>query len=496
MFEGRKVKQAGLRIALQRLEIEEKLLNNISESNAIKPEADEGDWFLMGENDKELNIQDAETLRTQAIKAYYKNGHGRNIIRLFEKYIAGRGFLITPKSSLPEVNEVWKDFWIDNKMELKKKEIVRRGMRDGEAFLRYFPCSTKTPMQLRFMNPELITEPDKEANNKVSATFGIETDIEDIESVSAYYYKDERLGLDKNTIQHIKILVDSDAKRGRSFYEPLLENLYGYKAWMKDRLKLNKIRATMAIVKTVTGNPTQAANIKDANQTSRTLNKDGTTLQKAPKGVSIYTTNKGVEYEFKSPNLQASDVQKDGRSILLAMSAGSGMPEFMVSSDASNGSYASTMVAEGPAIMEFEDWQDFFGEAFKEMFRIVIKDALEFGIIPQSEEVVTEEIDSEGIVTETVELQETSLECLITFPDLVSRDIEKETRALAIQSEKGWISDETVSAKLDLKFEDEQRMIKKKEASEEPDEEELDEEDEEEMEKEPEKPKEPENGKE
>jgi hypothetical protein len=37
-----------------------------------------------------------------------------------------------------------------------------------------------------------------------------------------------------------------------------------------------------------------------------------------------------------------------------------GLPEFMITGDASNGNYASTMIAEGPGEREIEDWQDFF----------------------------------------------------------------------------------------------------------------------------------------
>lgn len=822
MFEGMKARTLEQKIRIQRLEIEETLLKDLTQGNTILPESDSAEWQTLGkETEKELDTRDAETLREQAIKTYYKNGHGRNIIRLFEKYVVGRGFQIIPESVEPEVKEYWDEFWKINKMDLRKKEIVRRTMRDGEAFLIYF--EKEKNLSVRFMNPDHIADPDDSIKRDGSTTFGIETDKDDIEKVLAYWYKGKRLDTEDVAIQHLKILVDSDVKRGRSYYEPLLQNLAYYNTWLKDRMKLNKIRATLGIIKRVKGNPTTAANIKTAQDTTDKLNADGTPMQRAPEGVSVYTANQGVDYEMMSPNMQASDVRYDGRAILLAIAAGSGLPEFMIScfddkteiltengfikydeynsekiatlnmetqvieyqypiqrhvykykgemahfkntnidvlvtlnhrmycrtsirgkfkfefardalkgyrrflmsvnpalyksddifilpevqlygckknqqtgerkidkdvwaafigwfvsegccynppekkhadyatilvqkdkknqkiieamldkmpfkwskqesrnmyriydkalwtwciencgdksvnkklpniswssyqkqlllealilgdghpchkhfvyttastlladqvqilsyelgwqskkfgpmgpygfgkekiyrtkmyklyesrafphhckiveydgevwcfttenktlitrrngrisvqgnSDASNSSYSSTMIAEAPGIMEFEDWQDFFGEAFTEMFRIVIAFGIEQNEIRETEIIKHEDILPDGSVEEVEESQPTSLECIVTFPDLISRDVEKETRAYVMQSNQRWISDETASARLDLDFEDEQQLIKAKEDAEEPEEEDITDEEEEEMEEEP-----------
>ena len=460
MFEKIKINTINNKIALKEAGMRLSLINemgDITESNNyITPEKDEADWRLIGSNtEKGLDSENQDKLREQSIKTYFKSSHGRNIIRLFEKYVVGHGFNIEPISEVPAVQVAWNEFWKVNKMALRKKEIVRRTMRDGESFLRYFEGDI---IKVRFMNPAMIVQPEKKDTTNIHD--GIETDPDDIETVISYYYKNKPIPAAE--VQHLKIMVDSDVVRGRSYYEPILPLLAMYKKWMDDRMKLNEIRNTVALIKKVKGNPTQAANIKTKYDTSQKTNPDGTALQRAPKNVSVYTTNQNVDYDLKSPNLQAGDVQHDGRALLLSIAAGAGLPEFMVTSDSSNSSYASTMVAEAPAVMEFEDWQDYFAEAFKEMFDRVIKNAIKNNKVPEIEVTIVDGKESR---------LPTSTECSITFPDLVSRDIEKETKAYVMQALQGWLSDVSASSKLDLNYEEEQRLIEQQDEGEEDEEE-------------------------
>ena len=475
MFERAKTRIIEGKIRLQEAQTDLDNLNSIrpvtESNNYVTPEADEADWRLLGSNsEKGLDSTDQESLREQAIKTYYKDSHGRNIIRLFEKYVAGHGFKIDPMSTVPAVKEYWDEFWKVNKMSLRAKEIVRRSMRDGETFLRYFEGDNKeTMLKVRFMNPALVTDPEKRLDNTdTKVSDGIETNPEDIEEVLGYYYKNDYIKAEE--VQHIKILVDSDVLRGRSYYEPMLQSLAMYKKWLTDRMKLNEIRNTVALIKKVNGNPTNAANVATKYETSRKMSPDGNPLARAPKNVSVYTVNKNVDYELKSPNLQAADVQYDGRALLLNIAAGAGLPEFMISSDASNSNYASTVTAEGPAVMEFEDWQDFFGEAYKMMFERVIADGIAKGKIPKKETYTEREVQPDKSIKEIKITEPTSTECSITFPDLVTRDIEKETKAYVLQTNAGWMSKTTAQGRLDLDHEQE-RDLMAKEAEEDPEEE-------------------------
>ena len=62
--------------------------------------------------------------------------------------------------------------------------------------------------------------------------------------------------------------------------------------------------------------------------------------------------------------------------LLLSTAAGAGLPEFMLTSDASNSNYASTMIAEGPAVKLFQSEQQFFAAEFTRLWRWVMSDAV------------------------------------------------------------------------------------------------------------------------
>ena len=472
MFEGLKKRRLAQILGIKQTELAIKYIEQL-EAETLKSldslkDSDEDQWIELGaSSEKELSEADSTTLRQQATKFYYKEPHARNIIRLIEKYVVGRGFQISPMSTLEAVADVWKEFWKHNKMDLRKKEIVRRTMRDGEIFIRYFDDNGM--MAVRFMNPDKVNDPDKDTGVIGSCTYGIETDKDDIENVLAYWYKGGRIPAEE--VDHYKILVDFDVKRGRSFIEIIAPLVKMYNDWLKDRMKLNKVRSAVGLVKSVAGTPTQAANIATADRikTTKQLAPDKTAYHRAPEGVSVFTSNKGVEYKMLSPNLQASDVHYDGRAILLAIATGVGFSECMISADSSNSNYASSLIAEGPAVMEIEDWQDYFSIIFEGIFERVIKHAIAKGKLPTHEIYKKKVPKEENGITITVEeevKEPVSTECNIVFPEIVARDIKKLCEALVLQRNEGWISDHTASADLDRDYEAEQELIRQEEENE------------------------------
>src|SRR5690606_19441641 len=65
----------------------------------------------------------------------------------------------------------------------------------------------------------------------------------------------------------------------------------------------------------------------------------------------------GLEYDFPASGIDASNFVAVLQAELRAVAARLVMPEFMFTSDASNANYASTLVAEGPAVKMFERLQ-------------------------------------------------------------------------------------------------------------------------------------------
>ena len=432
------------------------------------PDADQWTGIEGGDpnNPRKIDPFDAEDLYDQAQQFFYRTPHGRNIVRLVEKYVVGRGFQISPKAEEEDVQEAWDTFWKTNKWEQRKREWVRRVIRSGEAFIRYFVVGPT--LSVRFMNPKRIKEPDDpEDAIQGDASWGVETNPDDIEDVFAYWYNERRIPADE--VQHTKIYADSDVKRGRSIYEPIAPDLTMYRDWQKDRMKLNKIRNVLGLVRKVQAGTTKSANIAAGYKTNRLKAPDGSSYMQFPESVSVLTVNKGVDYDLLSPNLQAADVQHDGRMLLLGMAAGVGMPEFMLTSDASNANFASTLVAEGPGVMEFEDWQDFFMEEFKIMYEKVINTGISRGMINEfvTKEVETEtdEMNPDGTLKVMTEMitERVSTECDIQFPDVAVHDILKETQAVTAQESSRYISRRTATAVLGYNYDDEQELIKQEE---------------------------------
>jgi capsid protein len=114
------------------------------------------------------------------------------------------------------------------------------------------------------------------------------------------------------------------------------------------------------------------------------------------------------------------------------------MPEFMLSSDASNANYSSTMVAEGPAVKMFERLQHEMLEDDREVMRRVIAHAVMVGRLS------AEAIDS--------------VEVLGIPPTLGVRDRLKDAQADQILVRNGAMSTATMALRFGLDPEHEQQL--------------------------------------
>lgn len=470
MFEGLKLRRE--RIELQRAQVRvmtEAVQGSLSRMKRSLDDADANDWVPIGTTaGRGLDVTDSQAMRDQAVRLYYRNSHARGIIRLMEKYICGRGFSIAHDCDLDAVKEWWADFWKLNKMTRRCKEIIRRGMRDGDVAIRKFRQKGTGQLVLRFMDVAKIKEPAQARGGPTGAdnSDGIATDPQDIENVLGFWY-DEQF-VPASEVFFRKILVDSDVKRGRSFLEVVMPDLALYRKWLTDRMKLNYIRSLIGLDKEVRGGPSEVASLAAGYETSKLRAADGSAYHKTPEGVSVVTHNPGVKYSFMTPNLQAGDVQHDGRSVLLSIAAGSGLSEPMVTADASNANYASSLVAEAPAVMEFEDWQDFWRDLFEEIYETCIQYGIRAGVIPEKyeDEQLVEAPDpatGEMIQTKQKVLVDTPTTCDVEYPEIVHREILQETQALALQSAQRWISAHTAAARLNLNYDEELERIRREE---------------------------------
>jgi capsid protein len=256
-------------------------------------------------------------------------------------------------------------------------------------------------------------------------SFGIGTNPNDIEDVKTYYLcsreGDLITKIPANDMLHIKIFTDSDMKRGLSVYYHAMPMITKYSNWLEDRIVLNKVRSAIALIRKVDGTTSTIGSIRDAYQAEH---QDGDKhKQKVLQRGTVLTASKGIEYEMLSPNIQAQDVKDDGRAMLLAVAAGVGFPEMMLTADYSNANYSSSMVAQNPFVREIEDWQDFFEFYYKLLFYWVMEAHQEYGDkkIPEKE----------------------NLDCTVKWPPLILADTLKNNQARAIQFKHKIISHKT-----------------------------------------------------
>lgn len=437
----------------------------------VQPDPDEIS-LAVGLGDRELDQDTAQLLQQRAIDASLKDGHCVGYLRSLARFTIGEGPTFTPlvDDDLRELmTEVWEDFKRANDWDNLEDEIPNRMWRDGEFFLRAFDHKQDGPpagwepsqqtlqhlrqsglqVNVRDLEPDplpagtvlmRLIPPDQIADPRGVVSHGILTSARDVCTVLGYMWSppDEhgrpklRELIPANEIRHKKIRVDQDVKRGRSMLEPLLKRAKQYDQWVEHRLKLNLIRTAFSLFKKVAGSAAQVAQVRSAQSTDRESLNDNKAKRLRPGSTVVH--GQGIEYDFKGPNLQAQDARHDGRMLQLAMAAPTGMPEYMFTGDASNANFSSTMVAESPAVREFEDQQDTLTPEYGWVYRRAMLGSVRYGKL-------RDKLDETEVWSFGLE---------VVFPPMVARDELKHTQANEVRhrndvlSKEGWATDEGI----------------------------------------------------
>jgi len=429
---------------------------------------DEKVWTVLTGMDSKRPYTETQlnSLRASAQKLQYTCS-GRGILQTLQDFIIGRKASIDPVCPDETVLDYWNEWQKVNNFDQRAKEMIRRAFRDGEIFIRWFlPGSKEDHLRIRFVNPSEIKDPNQ---GKPEQSYGIETDPDDVEKIVNYHRKYKRGRSDATEvipggeIDHVKILVDSDVKRGVSFFVGIAKWMRQYELWLRDRYMLNRVRHIWNVVGKVQPG-TSIDSVKDKfTDVSRNATVGGEAKKRQPKPGSILL-NKNIEWDLKNLNIRAQDTKDDGRQFQLMIGIGTGFPEYVVRADASNANYASTMVSESPFVRAMESHQDFWDLVFGNIYRRVIQHGISINKIPSKikEQTVTfnEKTGKDEEKTETIA---TSTECTVNFATLIHRDLEKETKAFQIHAEQRWASNKTISEKLGYDTEYEEEQIRREE---------------------------------
>ncbi len=412
---------------------------------------DDGAWWdEVGAGESASAPLAAERLadvRQQCRRLLVTNEYAINGIENRISYIVGPGHtyqaVVRKHSGAPDrladdVQRVVDEFLHTSDWHSRQQEIVRRVDRDGEAFLRLF-ATLDGATRVRFVEPDDVVTPDALRDNP-AASHGIATDPLDVENVAGYYIDGHLVSASE--IQHRKANVDRNVKRGLPLYAPVRKNLRRAEKLLRNMSVVAEIQSAIALIRkhrthTRSGVEQFVSNGGDASVTKSSGRIEQLTQYGAG---TILDAPSHIEYDFPATGVDASAFVEVLQAELRAIASRLVMPEFMFTSDASNANYASTMVAEGPAVRMFERLQATLAREDRNVMWRVVDHAVAAGRLPRD-------------VRKHVEIQ-------ITPPQLIARDALRDARVMQIAYEKGIVSPQTWASRLGLDYDQEQKNLR------------------------------------
>ncbi len=416
---------------------------------------DDGTWVPLGAETGSaagtpatlVNEQQHREIRDQCRALAVGNEFAINAHENRISYLVGAGhtYRAATKKGRPAADELAHDvqavldeFVSDNRWHRRQQEIVRRYDRDGEAFLRFFVASDgKT--RVRFVEPGQVATP-QELVGDPAASFGIQSDADDVETVLNYFV--DGRPIDAAEIQHRKANVDGNVKRGLPLLYPVRKNLRRADRLLRNMSTVAEIQSAIALIRKHRGGTKTGVQQFVSNQADVSVTQPGagrtTTFKRFGPG-TILDSHGGIEYDFPTAGLDVANYVAVLQAELRAIASRLVMPEFMLTSDASNANYASTMVAEGPAIRMFARLQaGLVADDLEVMWRVV-RNAVAGG-----------RLSAEAV--DVIEIQASP-------PTLAVRDQLEEAQAFRIECQMGILSPQTWSQRRGLDYDQEQANL-------------------------------------
>ncbi|MDO4574039.1 MAG: phage portal protein [Planctomycetia bacterium] len=355
---------------------------------------DEERWTLAGGSvsdkipNEETLAEVRESCRHLALTNEFAiNGHENRI-----SFIVGSGHLfhVEPKpghavseSELARAREVLETFLEENRWYERQQEIVRRKDRDGEAFLRIFSGSDGST-RIRFVEPEEVETPaGLRDDGDTSSRFGIRTFRRDVESVVGYWIGGSFVRADE--IQHRKANVDFNVRRGIPVFYPVRKNLRRAEKLLRNMSVVAEIQSAIAIIRkhNVSGRSGVENFVRAETDYTASQGNRPTYFRQYSPG-TILDTSAGIDYQFPVAAIDATRYVAVLQAELRAIASRLVMPEFMLTSDASNANYSSTMIAEGPAVRMFQRLQQEMIRDDVRLMRRVLQNAAVGGVLEES----------------------------------------------------------------------------------------------------------------
>lgn len=370
------------------------------------------------------------------------------------------------------------------------RDLVRRTLVYGEDFQREYVNPIDGSLCYRPMHPVFVYNPGAvyvgqmpEWTPNYIASFGIQTDPEDILRVLAYYYDPYRNGRmrcvtgygtypwpylvrDRSAppppVIHTKI-GDVDMKRGESVLLCIIEYLIELEKILKALRKQQQIRAEIAYwdepIEGMT--PEQLQALIDANTINDGGVNDGRTYAHQSGTSGVLNNLKRV---YATPNLQAEDGDWAVRRVLQCIAVGLQEAYYLVSADSKGETMAAIRETSFPQVRSHKAKQRFFGiTAFEDIAERIVKSGIAHGSLsPMSYRNVTRWTGGNGSgvnILKSQERCERATKFVGLYPEIQVRDMKAETDALAGQLGMKLISKRSAQIRLGLNSDEENAQI-------------------------------------
>lgn len=383
------------------------------------------------------------SLKRRQIRSLVVNSEiALNVINLHQSYAVGEGFRYeaiargkqeVSQDLLDSTQAVIDAFTEKNELALVEAEISSRTDIDGEAILRTFPAETGI-LSLRFVEPEHMYSLDGDSSEN---SFGVKTDRFDVNCVEGYHIieglPDEGAKpefVPYNEVVHFKHPeTPSNCKRGLSAFFPIESTLRAAEDLLHSTVSLAKARAKIAWYRKLEGSVADVASALLSNQVEATATDPatgGTINMERYRAGSILTIPSNMTLEMPAANIAAAEHVEIMQMVLRTVASRFCMPEYMLSADASNANYSSTLVAESPFVKQMQRRQDWMARLLgrnryqghrRSLVWRQIAHAVEVGILPYE-------------VFRLVDVQ-------VTGPTLTVRDQAKEAQVDQIYHDMG-----------------------------------------------------------
>lgn len=417
--------------------------------NLPRPDEDENQWTTIsgGSTNSVYDRIYTDDYRVSMLKwaryACRVLPHG-NAVDTIKNFVSGKGAKLVFSEGYERLQSQWDKWEKLSGFNRRQKEIIRRIIRDGECFLRWFVGNKGIP-DFRFIDPLDIRTPSYKQADVFGGVCvsGIVFNPEDYRDVFGYWICRDKT---EEYVEAKEIIAfkncDETEARGMTYLESVLPAMQAYSSWLNNRVKMSRTQSFFAIHKKITnGTPSQVSDLRGFPTTEYATTNSGRYRSTAIKPGSILTTSDNIQYELLTPKSYATDAKADGRAILLTIAAGLGISEYMITGDASNNNRASIEVAETPSVRNFEDWQDSLADFFLQ-------------------------IASQVLMLDNVEVT-------ITWPRIVARNEQSEVMVSTFLLDNKLASKHTIAGKFDIDLDEEMKTMESEPEEEESDEDEV-----------------------